>query len=149
MASAPFLRRTFSSVLGFRRQVMGPSAADRARRNETVARIAYGLAYCDGQVHPLEREALAQVVAEVYPWVDQTEILRLFDALSRSPIPTVLSTEQVARIPERLFAEDFSHVPRLMARIAEAHQGVVPAEQALMDKIVATLRRAGANVAPQ
>jgi len=105
--------------------------------------LSYGLAYCDGQVHPLEREALAQVVAEVYPWVDQTEILRLFDELSQSPTPQVLSSEQVGRIPERLFAEDFAHLPRLMARIAEAHQGVVPAEQALIDKITATLRHYG------
>ncbi len=142
-----FIRRTFAALVGFRRQIFGPSAEARSARNLAIAKLAYGLAYCDGVVHPLERQALAEVVMRVYPWVDQAEIVRLFDNLAylypAGSGARVLTPEVIAGLPATLFVEDYVHVPVLMRRIAEAHEGVAPAEAMLIQQVTAALTRAG------
>jgi len=153
MASNPLLKKTFGSLVGLRDRVMGVNPERRERRNEFVAHIAYGLAYCDGQVHPLEREALALVVLKDYPWMDQADILAYFDRFRHEEATRTttvfLTSDVVTTLPEVLFAEDYEILPRLMARIAEAHEGVLPAEQQLMQKVNAVLSAAQAQAAQQ
>jgi hypothetical protein len=90
-------------------------------------------------VHPLEREALARVVLKDYPWMDQEDILAYFDRFKREEATRTtavfLTSDVVTTLPDVLFAEDYEILPRLMQHIAEAHSGVVPAEDQLMRKV--------------
>ncbi len=119
-------------------------------RNQTIARMAYAVAQSDGGVQSVEREALQAYLSEhpeTFSDDDQADILSYFDDFAFQLGRPVLDDWRLKSLGMYLYNHDTRPVLELIERIAQAYDGVVPAEAALLERIQAHLAQARAGQA--
>jgi uncharacterized tellurite resistance protein B-like protein len=95
-------------------------------------KLLYALAKVDGVVQPSEIDALHAIVAK-NKWAKQIEFS--FNMEKKLDMdPHTIFTKNMRIFHTRPIDEHYSYFLELMEKIAEAHDGIVPAEQAMIDQ---------------
>ncbi len=117
-------------------------------RNQTIARVAFAVAQSDGGVQNVERDALQAYLSrhpETFTEDDQADILSYFDDFAFQLGRPVLDDWRLKSLGMYLYAHDTRPVLELIEQIAESFEGIVPAEQALLDRIQSHLKNIAAK----
>jgi tellurite resistance protein len=107
-------------------------------RNQTIARVAYAVAQSDGAVQKIERDTLQTYLEahhDVFSEDDQADILSYFDDFAFQLGTAVLDDWRMKSLGVYLYTHDASPMLDLLDKIAEAYDGIVPQEAALIGRI--------------
>lgn len=114
-------------------------------RNQAIARVAYAVAIADGSVQKTERETLKRMLdanPDIFNDDDRADILNYFDDFGFQMGRPVLDAWRLKSLPVTLYNHDAKTVVELLHHIAEAHDGIVPAEATLLEQIAQKLASA-------
>lgn len=107
---------------------------------EAFGKVAYALAKIDGKVQQVEIDVLHKVIAE-NEWAN--EVLSSFNKetqLDEDPNKIFPKAMRIFRENNNEAAQHYPFFIDLLEKIAEAHDGIVPEEQKLIDLFKDTLQ---------
>jgi len=109
---------------------------------EAFGKVVYAIAKIDGEVQQVEIDALYKVIEE-NKWAG--EVLKSFNKEAELDLdPNIIFAKAMRIFRENGRSEHYTFFIELLEVIANAHEGIIPQEQKLIDMFKATLQ--GKNI---